>query len=228
MLYTLEAVKANIRNREGKRVFFLGKSDQLTWEAKDFLGREKIPILPAEQANPQEYKLLNGAILQEKPEHLTHLNGNILVPKTHPRIRFRGAMDNLEAELLLCILEAQGETRKHLQEILEQARFLLRCEVMEEPVSDLPLCGLSPKELREHSHRPQDFYGQPHFMPAAEDGRLLLQVNRARCAARNAELAAVEAFVNRDGNPVRSHFLQAMNRMSSMLYLIMIRLKAAK
>ena len=65
-------------------------------------------------------------------------------------------------------------------------------------------------------------------MPSAEDGRLLLQVNRARCAARVAELAAMDAFLDREGNPVRSHFLQAMNRMSSMLYLIMIQMKAEK
>jgi ethanolamine utilization cobalamin adenosyltransferase len=228
MLYTLEAVKANIRNRDGKRVFFLGKGDQLTWEARDFLNGEKISILPAEQAKIERYRLLSGGFLEEKPEHMTHLHGDVLVLKTHPRIRFRGAMDTLEAELLLAMVEAQGQVRRQLQEVLEQARFLIRCEVMEEPVTDLPLCGMSPKELRERSHRPQDFYGQPHFMPSAEDGRLLLQVNRARCAARNAELAAMDAFLDQEGNPVRSHFLQVMNRMSSMLYLIMIQLKAEK
>ena len=30
MLYNEEAVRANIRNRDGKRVFYLGKGDQLT------------------------------------------------------------------------------------------------------------------------------------------------------------------------------------------------------
>ena len=39
MLYDLTAVKANIRNREGKRVFFLAKGDQLTSEARDHLTR---------------------------------------------------------------------------------------------------------------------------------------------------------------------------------------------
>ena len=43
MLYNEEAVRANIRNREGKRIFYLGKGDQLTSAARDYLSRERIP-----------------------------------------------------------------------------------------------------------------------------------------------------------------------------------------
>ena len=46
MLYTRQAVKENIRNRDGKRVFYLGKGDQLTSDARDYLTAERIPILP--------------------------------------------------------------------------------------------------------------------------------------------------------------------------------------
>ena len=49
MLYTLEAVRENLRNRQGKRVFFLGKGDSLTSGARDFLLRERIDILPASE-----------------------------------------------------------------------------------------------------------------------------------------------------------------------------------
>src|SRR5574344_983872 len=100
MLYNEEAVRANIRNRDGKRVFYLAKGDQLTSSARDFLSRERIEILPAEQAKPQRYRLLNGGYVEEKPEHMTHLHGDVLVPKTHPRIVFRGKMDTLESELI--------------------------------------------------------------------------------------------------------------------------------
>ena len=37
MLYNEEAVRANIRNREGKRIFYLGKGDQLTSAARAWL-----------------------------------------------------------------------------------------------------------------------------------------------------------------------------------------------
>ena len=227
MLYTEENVRDNLRNHQGKRVFYLGKGHQLTSGARDFLARERIEILPAEQARPQVYRLPDGSTLTEKPEHMTHLHGDILVSKTHPRIAFRGAIDTLEAELLLCQLHCKTLSNQ-LEEILALARLLIRCDVLNEPVNQTKLCGLTTEELRSHSHRPQDFYGQPHFMPTAADGEALLQINHARCACRSAELAAAHAFLDRDGVPTRPDILLALNRMSSMLYLLMIRLKAGK
>ena len=228
MLYTLESVRANIRNRDGKRVFYLGEGDRLTAAAREFLVGEEIQILPASQAKPDCYRLLTGGFAEEKPEHMTHLHGNVLVSKMHPRIAFRGAMDTLEAELLLCQLQAEPKLRQQLSEILDFARMLLRNEVMEEPVAEKTLCGLDQKALRERSHRPQDFYGQPHFMPSVADGACILQMNRARCAARAAELQAVRAFTDREGNPTRLDLLRAMNRLSSMIYILMIQEKAKK
>ena len=228
MLYTLTAVKDNLRNRDGKRVFYLGKGDQLTSDAKDFLTRERIEILPAEQARPERYRLLSGGYVEEKPEHMTHLSGDILVEKTHPRIAFRGAMDELETEIMLCQLVVEPEIRKDLGQILEQARVLIRCDVLSEPVPEKDLCGLNEDELRRRSHFPQDYYGQPHFMPEYADGAALLQLNRVRCAARRAERMAAEAFADREGNPTRVDILKALNRMSSMLWILMIRVKKEK
>ena len=228
MLYTEEMTRMNIRNRGGKRVFYLGKGDTLTPGARDFLSRERIAILPAESAKPDHYRLLNGAVLTEKPEQMTHLNGDFLVLKTHPRIRFRGAMDSLEAELLWCALHTEGKLRADLGEILNLARMLIRCDVMEEPVPEQKLCGLTESEQRSHSHRPQDYYGQTHFMPEVSDGETILRLNKCRCAARAAELAAAAAFTDENGNALRLDMLRALNRMSSMLYILMIREKGGK
>ena len=227
MLYTRQAVQDNLRNREGKRVFYLGKGDQLTSDAREFLTRERIEILPAEKAKPQRFQLLGGGFTEEKPEHMTHLNAQVLVRKDHPRIRFRGMLDLLEAELLLC-MEKCPSVQGQLGEILNFVRELVRCDVLEEPVGKGTLCGLTMEQLRSRSHRPQDYYGQPHFMPSASDAPELLLINRARCVARQGELAAVEAFSDREGNPTRMDILQAMNRVSSMLYLVMIGIKAGK
>ena len=208
-------------------MFYLSKKDQLTSSARDFLSRERIAILPAEQAKPERYRLLRGGYLEEKPEHLTHLNGEFLVPKTHPRILFRGKLDTLEAELILC-QQAAAHLAAPVGEILALARMLIRCDVLEEPVPEGKLCGLTEGEIRKRSHVPQDYYGQPHFMPGAEDGAVIARLNRARCAAREAELAAVAAFSDREGNPTRVDILRALNRMSSMLYLLMIQEKSKK
>ena len=225
MLYTEDMVRMNIRNREGKRVFYLGKGDSLTPGARDWLQRERIGILSGELARKDRYRLTNGGYLEEKPEHMTHLNAEVLVPKTHPRIAFRGAVDTLEAELILAQLAAPEMAAK-LEEVLTLARKIIRCDVLEEPLEDASLCGLTEAELRRRSHFPQEYYGIPHFMPSAADGGAMARLNRARCAAREAELRACEAFSDREGNPTRADLLRAMNRMSSMLYLLMLEKKA--
>lgn len=219
MLFSQEAVRANIRNRDGKRVFYLGKGDQLTSDARDYLLRERIEILPAETAKPERYRLLSGGYLEEKPEHMTHLNADVLVEKTHPRIAFRGAVDILESELLLC-QAALPHLQTPLAEVLELARKILRWEVLGEPAQEVHLGGLDAKALREQSHRPQDFYGQPHFMPAVSDGRTVLLLNRLRTLVRHTELKAAAAL------PDRTDILQALNRMSSFLYILMIQEKS--
>lgn len=219
MLFSEENVKANIRNRGGNRVFYLAAGDTLTPSARDFLRRERIEILPASEAKPAEYVLENGAVFREKPEDYTHLRGNVLVHKTHPVIAFRGTVDTLQAELLLAQAAVPEKMRSDLVEILTLARNLIRWDVLEEPAVLDKLCGLTEAQLRQRSHNPQEYYGVPHFMPAYTDGPAILQLNRARCAARAAELAAAHAY------PHRTDLLQAMNRMSSMLYLLMIQLK---
>ena len=206
MLWNKKQALENIRNRDGKRVFYLAKGDLLTSDAKDELARQRIEVLlPPQSAG-------------EKPENMTHLNAQQLVEKTHPRIRFRGMVDLLEAEILLAIGRCPGQ-EKSLGEVLELARKLIRWDVMEEPVGELRLGGMDEEQLRKRSHRPQEYYGVAHFMPSAADSRALLTVNRLRALTRQTELAAVEAFPN------RQDMVQALNRMSSYLYLIMIQMK---
>ena len=99
--------------------------------------------------------------------------------------------------------------------------------MLEEPAIQEKLCGLTEQELRSHSHRPQDFYGQTHFMPDVTDGAAVLHLNRCRAMAREAELAAANAFTDENGNCTREDLLRILNRMSSMIYILMIREKAA-
>lgn len=220
MLYDERSVRDNIRNKEGKRIFYLGQGDQLTPSARDLLSRERVQIV----TKPPEgiYKLLGGGYTDQKPEQMTHLNGDVLVHKRHPVIRFRGKLDSLQAELLLLMTRYPGLP---LQELLNLARQLMSCDVLGEPVQEEKLLGLSAQELRQHSHFPQKYYGQPHFMPGVEDGEVVLQLNRLRSLVRQVELAAVDAFCDRDGVPVRVDILQALNRMSSAVYILMIKEK---
>ena len=121
MLYTEKTVKDNIRNRDGKRVFYLGKGDTLTPGARDWLRSERIETLSADEAKQPQYRLLGGGYISEKPEHMTHLNAQVLVNKTHPRIVFRGSMDSLQGQLIAAQLKADPDKAK------AQARLAVDC-----------------------------------------------------------------------------------------------------
>ena len=229
-LYTEDAVRSNIRVKDGKRVFYLAAGDRMTPAARQWLRQEHVEVLPAAQARVTEFRTLFGATLQEKPEHMTHLSGNLLVMKDHPRIRFRGMIDTLEAELLLCMHHALQEQlpqlHSTLQDTLQFVRQLIPADVLDEPVKPWKLGGMTPEELRERSHFPQKYYDQPHFMPDGRDSLILLQLNRVRTVVRQTELAAFDAFRTRDGAVTREDILMALNRLSSLIWILMIQLKA--
>lgn len=107
-LFTEEAVRAGIRVKDGRRVFYLAAGDRLTPAAREWLRQQHVEVLPAAQAAVTEYRTPSGAVLTRKPEDMTHLTASVLIPKEHPRIRFRGAIDTLEAQLLAAGHEARS------------------------------------------------------------------------------------------------------------------------
>lgn len=218
-VFTAQAVRANVRVRDGKRVFYLAKGDILTPSARDWLASDGVEILPAAMAKPSVYRTPEGEKLTEKPEEMTHLKADVLVPKDHPRIVFRGLLDTLQAEILLCGKEAVGELKRNLAELLSVTRNIMRCDVTDEPWKEDTICGFTPQTLREHSHFPQKYYDQPHFMPDFEDAPMLLRLNRLRAMIRQTEIAGCRAF------PERNDLIQVLNRLSSLVWIWMIRMK---
>ena len=215
----------------------VGRDQKLTPGARDWLAAHKIQaVFPvggdahiAPPSTPQ-YRTLFGATLNEKPEHMTHLKGNILVRKDHPRIAFRGMIDALEGELLLAQQAAESYPKlvAELGEALDLVRRLIRCDVLDEPVGELHLCGYDAGQLREYSHYPDKHLGQPHFLPAYTDGPALLAVNKVRTLVRQTELSAYAAFKDVEGNVTRGDIILALNRLSSLMWIIMIKLKAGQ
>ena len=87
------------------------------------------------------------------------------------------------------------------------------------------LCGYTAEQLREVSHYPDKHLGQPHFLPSCTDAHALLAVNRARTVARQTELAAYAAFRDADGGVTRDDIIQGLNRLSSLLWILMCKCK---
>ena len=214
----------------------VNKDQKLTPGARDWLAAHKIQaVFPQGRDDPAapaaaKYRTLFGATLNEKPEHMTHLKGNILVRKDHPRIAFRGMIDALEGEIMLA-QQASHEYPalvKELEEALALVRRLIRCDVLDEPVGELRLCGYDAGQLREYSHYPDKYLGQPHFLPAYTDGSVLLTVNKVRTLVRQTELSAYAAFKDVEGNVTRGDIILALNRLSSLMWIMMIKLKAGQ
>ena len=86
------------------------REDVLTPSARSWLREHRVEVVYPQGETGREagapaspkYRTLFGASLEEKPEHMTHLRGNLLVFKDHPRIAFRGMLDLLEGEIALC------------------------------------------------------------------------------------------------------------------------------
>ena len=217
MLWCLENVRDNIRTRQGRRVFFLGEGDTLTSSARDYLTEERIPIVPAAQAKITQYRGLDGCYYEEKPEHMTQLTGEVLVPKTHPRIRFRGSLDSLESRILLLALE-EPELQAQCGELLDFVRQILKCEVLEEPFRVDRLLGMTLDQVRTYSQLPQQYLGIPHFMPGPRHGLRVARLNGLRIQVRQTELAAAQAFP--EG---REDIIRGLNRLSSAVYILMLK-----
>ena len=215
----------------------VGRGQRLTPGARDWLAAHKIQAVYPVGGNAHnapsdtpQYQTLFGAALNEKPEHMTNLKGNVLVFKDHPRIAFRGMIDALEGEIMLAQQAAidTPELVAELGEALDLVRRLIRCDVLDEPVGELKLCGYDAGQLREYSHYPDKYLGQPHFLPAYTDGPALLAVNKVRTLVRQTELSAYAAFKDADGNVTRGDIILALNRLSSLMWIMMIKLKAGQ
>lgn len=218
------------------------REDVLTPSARSWLREHRVEVVYPQGAPREDkggkapagpkYRTPFGAALEEKPEHMTHLRGNILVFKDHPRIAFRGMIDLLEGEIALCqqvcVREGLPALAEELEEVLGFVRRFIRFDVLEEPVGEVRLCGLGPEELRERSHYPEKYYGQPHFLLHYTDSPAILAVNKVRAVARQTELAAYRAFRDENGAVTREDILQGLNRLSSLLWIFMIKLKAGK
>jgi ethanolamine utilization protein EutL len=170
-----------------------------------------------------------GQRFAEKPDHLTHLvDDATLVRKTHPRIVARGKLDLLQAAILDAQVAADAEQARalvgELGELLELARALVGAEVTGRPLPPLRLLGMTGIEVRDATHHTRELYGVPFMYPDVRQGPVVAKLNLARAIAREAEVATLQAFVADSGGPtappLRPDLTEALNRLSSALYLL--------
>ena len=246
-LITEQDLRAEIGGKD-LRSYRVDRGTIVTPSARQYLSDRKIELLVGEEApaqptraaaplspagaegtEPKRARFIgpDGGTFSEKPEHLTHLSGNRLVTKGHPRIAFRGRMDSLQSKIMELQVRAvelgNGVLAEELDELLDFARSLLAAEVTGRPVDDVPLLGLELDEIRAMSHNPKKTFGLGHIRPHYSMGALCVGLNALRSEVREVELAAFRAFSGNDGALDRLDLLRALNRLSSAFYILMYR-----
>lgn len=164
-----------------------------------------------------------GAVATGKAEHMTQLHGKALVVKDNPRILLRGLLDHLQAGIIL-LQQLAGNTAlvADLADVLDLSRNILKAEVLEAPLEKFEILGFDEAELRDRSHHPKRHFGIGHIFPDHRMNRMLLELNLLRTEVRKIELAAITAFVH-GARVERPDLLLALNRMSSAVYVMMLK-----
>lgn len=246
---TEAVLRSELRNNRPD-IYYVPADALLTPAGREYLNQLKIKIsnknktdydesvqaAPAADSAELSLKFVDyesGGYFAEKPEHMTHLYGNTLVNKDHPRILFRGKVDSLQAVILLsqCEIIESGANKKLaelLQDILDVLRKMMRCDVMGEPFRNEYIIGLNHAQLRERSHNPMKFYGVKQMLkPHYSLGKVYALLNQIRTAARETELAAVRAF--KEGSRyTREDIIEELNRISSAVHILMCMYLAGK
>ena len=169
----------------------------------------------------------------QKPEAMTHIEGNKLVMKDDPVIMYRGKLDTAQAQVVFVqslIAAADGcpHLLSDLDDILATLRDLMRAEVLNEPVGKTTILGLTHEELRAQSHNPEKYFGVPPMqLPSYEMGTAFAGLNLLRTTIREAEVLAVHAF--KQGTSVkRNDLVEQLNRLSSAVHILMCRYLAGR
>ena len=244
-----EVRKQISKNKDSITEYYIEKGQIITPSAKSYLAEKNIELKYVDKISEINNKMNNkskevikektykyttvfGAKLDEKPEHMTHLNANLLVFKDHKRIILRGKVDSLESKILegqiLCQKNDMPKLVKDLQEILDFVRKIMRCEVLEETLEGFNLLGLTPEELREQSHYPKKYFGIGHEFPTYEMGEVVVCMNSIRSTVREVELCAYEAFKGEYGQVGREDLIKALNRLSSVFWIIIYKIRTGK
>ncbi|MDO5562643.1 MAG: ATP-binding protein [Synergistaceae bacterium] len=190
---------------------------------------QEAPPAPAASSAPMYIDYESGAFYAEKPEHMTQLHRNELVAKDHPRIYFRGRLDSSQALVVLAQVTIKDEDGANsaklmvdLGDILATLREIMRCDVLDQPFRQDKVIGYSLEELRDRSHNPMKYFSVKQMvLPDYSLGKTYALLNQLRTDIRETEVAATRAFRLSRNVYDRKDIIEALNRLSSAVHIMM-------
>ncbi|MBU0242593.1 ethanolamine utilization cob(I)yrinic acid a,c-diamide adenosyltransferase EutT, partial [Escherichia coli] len=99
---------------------------------------------------------------------------------------------------------------------------IMRADALGEPLGCQAIVGLSDEDLHRLSHQPLRYLDHDHLVPEASHGRDAALLNLLRTKVRETETVAAQVFITRSFEVLRPDILQALNRLSSTVYVMMI------
>lgn len=190
--------------------------------------QEKVIERIVEKAITPKYIGVAGESYFEKPEYMTQISGNILVKKNDERIIFRGKLDSLQAKWLILQKEFENYGNEKLQKDMESVAIFIKkivsAEVLDMEMEEIKVLEETLDKIKEISHNPKKFFGIGHlFDISIKNSILVLKLNEMRSSSREIEIAGVTAFSNEKGIIIKKEILKALNRLSSVIYVMMLK-----
>ena len=191
---------------------------------------EKVHPLKSNNVRPSNGCMLCGSDVADKPALMTHLDDQVLVPKTHPRITLRGKLDSCISYCVVvqCEMRQQPELLQgFMADIRSYLGQILQAEVTGQALPEPMLGEFSSDTVHQWSHNPLKHLGHDHMLPDVSYGELVAQLNYLRSLVRELELVATQVFIDHSmqlssGGIDRNDIVAGLNRLSSAVYVVMI------
>lgn len=178
--------------------------------------------LTSSDEHPQACCELCRQPVAKKPDTLTHLSAEKMVAKSDPRLGFRAVLDSTIALAVWLQIELAEPWQPWLADIRSRLGNIMRADALGEPLGCQAIVGLSDEDLHRLSHQPLRYLDHDHLVPEASHGRDAALLNLLRTKVRETETVAAQVFITRSFEVLRPDILQALNRLSSTVYVMMI------
>ncbi|MDR2452168.1 MAG: ethanolamine utilization cob(I)yrinic acid a,c-diamide adenosyltransferase EutT [Candidatus Accumulibacter sp.] len=188
---------------------------------------KRVPVLTGKNERNVATCLLCAQPLATKPDTLTSLDGKALVAKNDPRLKLRGKLDTAIAHAVWIQTELDADggktTLAHwLADVRSALGQVLRAEVTGEAMPPVAMGEFDQAAIHAISHNPLKYIGHDHIVPEVGHGARVARLNLLRAEIREAELLAADVFIDRDFKVTRPDLMQALNRLSSAVYVLML------
>ncbi|WP_026747545.1 cobalamin adenosyltransferase [Leptotrichia trevisanii] len=214
-----------------KKIDFRIKKSQEKFVNNEKTAENKVKDSPANASEEKVIKkrqyrdYITGAVYDKKPEFMTQLFGDNLVVKNHKRIVLRGKFDILQAEIIR--YWKKYEKNKKLEgdfaQVYRFVRDLFISEMTDMEFQEKDVLGYDIDTLKDITHNTVKYFKTGHLFEINIDfDESVIDINYLRALSRECEVAAVDAFY-KEGKVERVDMLKALNRLSSILYLMMLK-----